>query len=89
MFLRTKKSGRYEYLQVVHNTRLDGHVRQQVLATFGRLDQLRESGQLDSLIASLSRFSEVSAVLGPRGRTAIEGAESVRIRPRSEDRRVW
>jgi len=89
VFLRTKKSGRYEYLQVVHNTRVDGHVRQQVLATLGRLDQLREGGQLDSLIASLARFSEVSAVLGPRGRTATEGAESVRIGPALLFERLW
>ena len=35
MFLRTKKSGRYEYLQLVHNSRSEGQVRQQVLATLG------------------------------------------------------
>gem|GEM_PF-5315054 len=26
MFVRAKKSGRYEYLQVVHNERVDGRV---------------------------------------------------------------
>ena len=36
MFPRIKKSGRHEYLQIVHNTRVDGHVRQQVLTTLGR-----------------------------------------------------
>jgi hypothetical protein len=89
MFLRSKKSGRYEYLQIVHNERVDGRVRQQVLATLGRLDQLRESGQLDSLIASLSRFSELSAVLGPRSRTAREGAETIRIGPALLFERLW
>lgn len=52
MFVRTKKSGRHEYLQLVHNRRVDGRVRQQVRATLGRLDQLRESGELDRVIAS-------------------------------------
>jgi hypothetical protein len=89
MFLRSKKSGRHEYLQLVHNRRVEGRVRQQVLATLGRLDRLRESGQLDSLIASLSRFSEVSAVLGPESRTAREGAETVRIGPALVFERLW
>jgi hypothetical protein len=89
MFLRSKKSGRHEYLQLVHNTRVEGRVRQQVLGTLGRLDRLRESGQLDALIASLSRFSEVSAVLGPGSRTAREGAETIRIGPALIFERLW
>jgi len=89
MFLRTKISGRYTYLQLVHNTRVGAHVRQQVLATLGRLDQLRDSGQLDALIASLSRFSEASAVLGPKGRAAREGAEAVRIGPALLFEKLW
>ena len=35
MFVRAKKSGAYEYLQLVHNERVDGKVRQQVIATPG------------------------------------------------------
>jgi hypothetical protein len=89
VFLRSKKSGRYEYLQIVQNARVEGRVRQQVLVTLGRLDQLRESGQLDNLIASLSRFSQVSAVLGPGGRTAREGAETIRIGPSLLFERLW
>jgi hypothetical protein len=89
VFLRSKKSGRYEYLQIVQNARVEGRVRQQVLATLGRLDQLRDSGQLDNLIASLSRFSQVSAVLGPGGRTAREGAETIRIGPSLLFERLW
>ena len=89
MFLRSKKSGRYEYLQLVHNTRDGKDVRQQVLATLGRLDQRRDSGQLDALIASLSRFSEVSAVLGPASRAAQEGADAVRIGPALLFERLW
>jgi len=33
MFARVKKSGDYQYVQVVHNERLDGRVRQRVIAT--------------------------------------------------------
>jgi hypothetical protein len=38
--------------------------RQRVLARLGRLDELRSSGELDRLLASLGRFSEKLAVLG-------------------------
>jgi hypothetical protein len=40
MFVRTKTSGIYQYLQIVQNERVDGRVRQQIVATLGRLDVL-------------------------------------------------
>ena len=52
MFARIKKSGKHQYLQVVHNERIDGQVRQRVIATLGRLDVLKETGQLDGLLES-------------------------------------
>jgi len=58
MFFRIKQSGPRQYLQIVENTRADGRVRQRVLTTLGRLDQLQQSGQLDSLLASGARFAE-------------------------------
>mgnify|MGYP000344955329 CR=1 FL=1 len=39
MFARVKKSGRYEYLQIVHNERVGDRVKQRVIATLGRLDR--------------------------------------------------
>lgn len=44
MFAGVKKSGRYEYLQIVENSKVDGKVRQRVIATVGRLDQLHAKG---------------------------------------------
>ena len=46
MFFRTKSSGPRTYLQVVENRWQDGRSRQRVVATLGRLDQLRHSGRL-------------------------------------------
>ena len=45
MFVRAKRSGAYEYLQVVESQRIDGKVRQRVIATLGRLDVLRATGK--------------------------------------------
>ena len=41
MFARVKKSGRYEYLQIVENRRDGLKTRQRVIATIGRMDQLQ------------------------------------------------
>lgn len=56
MFFRKKRSGSRSYLQIVENTWKDGKTQQRVVATVGRLDKLQESGGLESLIRSGSRF---------------------------------
>ncbi len=62
MFVRTKRSDRksysYEALQIVRSYREAGKVRQQVVATLGRRDQLAASGELDGLLRSLGKFSD-------------------------------
>ena len=54
MYARIKQSGPRQYLQLVEGRREDGKVRQRVVATLGRVDQLQD-GALDALIASLQR----------------------------------
>ena len=49
MFARIKKSGQYQYLQIVENSKIDGKVRQRVVSTVGRLDQLQTKGSLETL----------------------------------------
>jgi hypothetical protein len=68
MFLRTQTVGGRTYLLLVENERVDGKVQQRVVQRFGRLDQLRESGQLDTIVAGLARFSERLLVLGADAR---------------------
>jgi len=63
MFFRIKKSGPREYLQIAHNRREKHRVRQDVIATIGRLDVLRASGALDSLLRSGVKFSEKLAII--------------------------
>ncbi len=52
MFARIKKSGSYQYLQLVENRRDKGKVVQRVIATFCRMDHLSNTGAVDSLIRS-------------------------------------
>lgn len=63
MFFREKKTKGYSYLQVVENQWEEGRSRQRVMGTLGRLDQLRETGHLDALLASGARYSKSLMVL--------------------------
>ena len=63
MFARVKKSGKYQYLQIVENRKEKGKVKQRVIATVGRMDQLQSKGRVETLIRSLSRFSEQTLLI--------------------------
>ena len=58
MFFRIKKSGGRAYVQVVENKRVDGAVRQSVIANVGRADDLIASGALASLLASGAKLTD-------------------------------
>jgi transposase len=58
MFARLKKSGKYQYLQIVENRRDGKKTVQRVIATIGRMDQLQAGSDIETLVRSLSRFSE-------------------------------
>ena len=58
MFFRLKKSGERAYVQIVENKRIDGAVRQSVVATLGRADELEASGALASLLASGAKLTD-------------------------------
>jgi hypothetical protein len=62
MFVRVKRSVRdgytYEYLQIVESRRRGSAVRQHVIATLGRKDEIIADGTLDNLLTSLASFSQ-------------------------------
>jgi Transposase DDE domain len=80
MFFRLKTSGPRRYLQIVENRREGGSVRQQVIATLGRLDELAASGGLAALLASGARFCEQVLLLA-----ALDNAEP---EPQLQTRRI-
>jgi len=89
MFARVKKSGRYEYLQIVHNERIGDRVKQRVIATLGRLDQLRETGQLDAMLSSCAKFSEHAAVISAVREKSVKPQATVHIGPPLVFERIW
>src|SRR3984893_457824 len=81
MFFRSKPVGSYRYLQIVHSVREGKKVRQQVIATLGRLDLLEASGQLERLMRSGLRHCESFAVLDAHAAGEIEPVAIRRIGP--------
>ncbi|SDM09592.1 hypothetical protein [Aliiruegeria lutimaris] len=58
MFLRKKKVGRYEYFQIVESIRNKKGPRLKVHASLGRTDKVENSGALESLFASIAKYSK-------------------------------
>jgi transposase len=89
MFFRSKPVGSYRYLQIVHSVREGKKVRQQVIATLGRLDLLEASGQLERLMRSGLRHCESFAVLDAHAAGEIEPVAIRRIGPELVFGRLW
>ena len=87
MFARVKKSGKYQYLQIVENRKEGKKVKQRVIATLGRMDRLQEKGRVKTLTRSLSRFSE-QALLILSGQSDVS-AEAKKIGPSIIFERLW
>jgi len=87
MFARVKKSGKYQYLQIVENRKEKGKVKQTVIATIGRMDKLQEKDRVDTLIRSLARFSE-KAMMILSGQSSIT-ADAIKIGPSIIFERLW
>jgi len=87
LFARVKKSGKYQYLQIVENRKEKGKVKQRVIATIGRMDRLQAKGRVETLIRSLSRFSE-RALLILSGKSDVS-ADALKIGPPIIFERLW
>jgi transposase len=87
MFARIKKSGKYQYLQIVENHKEGKKVKQSVIATVGRLDRLQSKGRVETLIRSLSKYSEkVLLVLSNKSDVTANGKK---IGPHLIFERLW
>lgn len=89
MFLRTHTVDGRTYLMLVESQRVDGHVRQKVVARLGRLDELVASGQLDRMLATLGQYSEKYAVLGEHAKGTAIKVRARTIGPALVFERLW
>ena len=89
MYFRKKTSGGRAYLQIVESRREGAQVRQQVIATLGRVEDLRESGQLERLLRSGARFAAKAIVVDAVNDGAAIAADVRRIGPALVFERLW
>ncbi len=89
MYFRKKTSAGRAYLQIVESRREGAAVRQQVIATLGRIDELQASGQLERLLRSGARFAAKAMVLDAVERGEAATVSTRRIGPALAFERVW
>src|SRR5882724_13036593 len=89
MFFRVKPARGYRYLQIARSIRVEGKVRQEIIATLGRLDVLQESGQLDRLLRSGLRYCRQVKVLDAHAGGESEPVSIIKIGPELVFGRLW
>ena len=89
MYFRKKTSGGRAYLQIVESRRDGAQVRQQVIATLGRIEDLRDSGQLERLLRSGARFAAKAIVVNAVAEGTITATAARRIGPALVFERLW
>src|SRR5262249_9883423 len=89
MYYRRKTSAGRAYLQIVESRRDGDQVRQQVIATLGRIEELQASGQLERLLRSGARFAAKAMVLSAASDDAAIKIAVRRIGPALVFERLW
>jgi len=89
MYFRRKTSAGRAYLQIVESRRDGTQVRQQVIATHGRFEELQASGQLERLVRSGARFAAKAMVLSAASDEAAIKIAVRRIGPALVFERLW
>jgi len=89
VYFRRKTSAGRAYLQIVESRRDGDQVRQQVIATLGRYEELQESGQLERLLRSGARFASKALVLSAIADDSAMKIASRRIGPALVFERLW
>jgi hypothetical protein len=89
MYFRRKTSAGRAYLQIVESRRDGDQVRQQVIATLGRFEELQASGQLERLVRSGARFATKAMVLNAAADDAAIKIAVRRIGPALVFERLW
>jgi hypothetical protein len=91
MFFRLKISGPRKYLKIVQNywDKQKKKTRQRVIATLGKADQLKDSGELNSLIVSAQPFGDKLLVLSAHQKGETIKASARHLGPLLVFERLW
>jgi hypothetical protein len=89
MFFRVKPARGYRYLQIARSVRCGKTVRQEIIATLGRLDVLEASGQLERLLRSGLRYCQQIKVLDAHRTGETKPVAIYKIGPDLVFARLW
>ncbi len=89
MYFRKKISEGRVYVQIAESRREGSRVRQRVICTLGRLEELEASGRMARLVRSGARFAEQAIVVSAVQADAVERVGSWRIGPALVFERLW
>jgi hypothetical protein len=89
LYFRRKTSGGCAYLQIAESRRDGDRVRQQVIATLGRFEELQASDQLERLVRSGARIAAKAMVLSAAADDAAIKIAVHRIGPALVSERLW
>ena len=87
LFVRVKKNGGREYLQIVESYRYRGRVRQRVIGTIGPLQEMQGQGKIDQLLRSLAKYSRRALLLLAGGHDL--DAPVIKVGPGLILQRLW
>ncbi|MEI6559686.1 MAG: hypothetical protein WCO00_14885 [Rhodospirillaceae bacterium] len=89
MYFRQKTVEGRSYLQIVESRREGKAVRQHVVATLGRVEELLETGRLDALLRSGAKLTETALVLSAAKEDAGLAVSNLRIGAPLIFERLW
>jgi len=89
MFVRIKKVGSNSYVQIVESRREGSSVRQHVIATLGKKEELIESGRLDSMARSLLKHTKAVQVVDAHRDGSLVAYQTRSIGPALVFDRLW
>jgi hypothetical protein len=89
MFVRDKRIGPYTYVYLVETVREDGHVKQRIIRTLGRKEDVLRHGDLDRLARSAARLAQRSMVLSTLEQDSVPQLGCKRIGPPLVFERLW
>jgi transposase len=89
VFFRVKPAKQYRYLQIARSVRKGKTVRQEIIATLGRLDVLQETGQLERLMRSGLRYCKNVRVIDAHASGEVAPVAFKKIGPDLVFGRLW
>jgi hypothetical protein len=89
MFVREKRIGRYTHVYLVETVREDDRIKQRIIRSLGRQEDVERRGDLDRLVRSATRLAQRSMILSLIEDGSVPTLSCKRIGPPLLFERLW